>query len=586
MVQPKKWVLGLVPLAVLALAAALWRQGAIEKDLSARVGDALSKGGLSWAQTGTVGRDMTLSGEAPSPEERAKAQAAADSVFGVRKVADAMTVLPEAKPFTFTALRDGAKITLTGVVPPGDTRKAIIERVTKSGPGLTVVDELKTARGAPAAFGALAEVGLANLARLSQGTLSISDSALSLSGRAADFEGFRAIRTALTQLPQGTTLAKGLGSGDILPPVAAPFTFSAELAGNGVMLSGFYPSENAHEKVLAAVKALGLTPTDRLRVADGAPMGDWPAAAILLVAELGKLESGKASLTDARVSLAGKAKGLLAEEDFRADLRALPTGFALADLKIDSRVIRPYRFSAERRGDTLTLTGHVPDAKARASVIETARAFFEGDRIEDRLQEGLGEPKGFLAAALAGLQELSRLADGASLTISDGLATLKGAALFDAARDQIAQAFSQSLPQGFGRKVEVSTAPLPPVIESLPDCQALYTNLLKTRTVRFKSGSADLSDASRAILDRLAVISLRCVNARIEIGGHTDNDGSPQSNAELSRRRAETVGAYLVRAGVVAGRLEPVGYGETVPVAPNDTPENKAKNRRIEFFVK
>jgi osmotically-inducible protein OsmY len=117
MVQPKKWVLGLVPLAVLALAAALWRQGSIEKDLSARVGDALSKGGLNWAQTGTVGRDMTLSGEAPSPEERAKAQAAADSVFGVRRVADAMTVLPEAKPFTFTALRDGAKITLTGVVP-------------------------------------------------------------------------------------------------------------------------------------------------------------------------------------------------------------------------------------------------------------------------------------------------------------------------------------------------------------------------------------------------------------------------------------------------------------------------------------
>ncbi len=586
MVQPKKWALGLLPLAVLALVAALWRQGSVEKDLSARVADGLAKSGLSWAKAVVVGRDGTLSGEAPSPEERAKAQSIADNVFGVRKVANSMTVLPEAKPFTFTVLRDGAKITLAGAVPPGDLRQNIADAVRKSGPGLTIVDELRPARGAPAAFASLVETGLANLVKLSQGTLSISDNALSLSGRAADFNGYRDIRAALAKLPAGTTLAKGLGQGDILPPVAAPFAFSAELGPSGVTLSGAYPTEDAREKVLAVAKALGVTIVDRLQIADGAPKGDWAGAASLLITELGKLEAGRANLADARASLAGRAKGLLAEEEFRNDLRALPVGFALVELKIESRVVRPYRFNAERRGDTLTLTGHVPDAKARASVIEIAKAFFEGDRIDDRLQEGLGEPKGFLVAVQAGLQELSRLAEGASLSISDSVAALKGAALFDAARDQVAQGFSQGMPQGFERKIEVSTAPLPPIIESLPDCQALYTNLLKTRTVRFKSGSADLSEASRAILDRLAVVSLRCTTARIEIGGHTDNDGSPQSNAELSRRRAETVGVYLVRAGVLATRLEPVGFGETVPVAPNDTPENKAKNRRIEFFVK
>lgn len=586
MVQPRKWVLGLLPLAVLALVAALWLQGSVEKDLTARVAEGLTRSGLSWAKALVVGRDSTLSGEAPSPEERAKAQSVADNVFGVRKVADAMTVLPEAKPFSITVLRDGAKITLTGAVPPGEAREKIAEAIRKSGPGLTIVDEMRPARGAPASFGALVDVGLSNLLKLNQGTLSISDNALSLAGRAADFVGYRDIRVALGKMPAGTMLTKGLGQGDILPPIAAPFSFVAELGANGVTLSGFYPSENAREKVVSAAKAFGLAVSDQLQIADGGPKGDWTVAATLLVSELGKMEAGRASLTDARVTLTGRAKGLLAEGDFRNDLRALPAGFALADLKIESRVIRPYRFNAERRGDTLTLTGHVPDAKARASVIDIAKAFFEGDRIEDRLQEGLGEPKGFLAAVQAGLQELSRLADGASLSISDSVAALKGAALFDAAREQIAQGFAQSIPQGFERKVEVSTAPLPPAIESLPDCQALYTNLLKTRTVRFKSGSADLSEVSRAILDRLAVISLRCTTARIEIGGHTDNDGSPQSNAELSRRRAETVGAYLVRAGVVATRLEPVGFGETVPVAPNDSPENKAKNRRIEFFVK
>jgi OOP family OmpA-OmpF porin len=57
-------------------------------------------------------------------------------------------------------------------------------------------------------------------------------------------------------------------------------------------------------------------------------------------------------------------------------------------------------------------------------------------------------------------------------------------------------------------------------------------------------------------------------------------------NNDLSRRRAEAVAQYLVRAGINADRLEPAGYGPSRPVAPNDTAENKAKNRRIEFTVK
>jgi OOP family OmpA-OmpF porin len=63
-------------------------------------------------------------------------------------------------------------------------------------------------------------------------------------------------------------------------------------------------------------------------------------------------------------------------------------------------------------------------------------------------------------------------------------------------------------------------------------------------------------------------------------------EGTSESNDALALRRAQAVLDYMVKAGVDAQQLEPAGYGEKRPVAPNDTAENRAKNRRIEFVVR
>jgi outer membrane protein OmpA-like peptidoglycan-associated protein len=71
---------------------------------------------------------------------------------------------------------------------------------------------------------------------------------------------------------------------------------------------------------------------------------------------------------------------------------------------------------------------------------------------------------------------------------------------------------------------------------------------------------------------------------RVKIVGHTDSDGADAANLDLSKRRGESVKAELVKNfGIDASRLESDGLGETKPVAPNDTPSNKAMNRRVEF---
>lgn len=70
---------------------------------------------------------------------------------------------------------------------------------------------------------------------------------------------------------------------------------------------------------------------------------------------------------------------------------------------------------------------------------------------------------------------------------------------------------------------------------------------------------------------------------RVEISGHTSNEGKREFNMKLSRKRAEAVKDYLVSAGIDESRIGTIGYGPDKPIADNDTKEGQEKNRRIEF---
>ena len=113
----------------------------------------------------------------------------------------------------------------------------------------------------------------------------------------------------------------------------------------------------------------------------------------------------------------------------------------------------------------------------------------------------------------------------------------------------------------------------------------LLNRLLSDEIIKFQTASAEIDPDSTGILDRLADTARRCPKSKIEIAGYTDSDGEAAANVALSTRRAGAVVAYLGKAGLDPSHLTAKGYGEANPVAPNDTPEGKAKNRRIEFVV-
>jgi outer membrane protein OmpA-like peptidoglycan-associated protein len=103
--------------------------------------------------------------------------------------------------------------------------------------------------------------------------------------------------------------------------------------------------------------------------------------------------------------------------------------------------------------------------------------------------------------------------------------------------------------------------------------------------IQFETGKSKILKSSYSILNDIAKTMKDNPDYKLYIKGHTDNVGDAQMNLKLSQDRAEEVLKYLKDKGVEADRMHSEGFGDTRPVAPNDTNANRAKNRRVEFEV-
>jgi len=104
--------------------------------------------------------------------------------------------------------------------------------------------------------------------------------------------------------------------------------------------------------------------------------------------------------------------------------------------------------------------------------------------------------------------------------------------------------------------------------------------------ISFDIGSAAIKPQLRSVLDPFANSLRDDPGARLMIVGHTDNTGSDAVNNPLSVERAHSVRDYLVTRGVAAARVETAGRGEREPIADNSTEAGRAKNRRVEIFLR
>lgn len=120
----------------------------------------------------------------------------------------------------------------------------------------------------------------------------------------------------------------------------------------------------------------------------------------------------------------------------------------------------------------------------------------------------------------------------------------------------------------------------------LAEGKFLYEVVLSDDSMKFPVDQHTLSpEAEQRLAELVRRLKAENRNVYLEIQGHTDSRGDPAYNEQLGQARAEAVRRYLSRDGIALNRMATISYGEEAPVAPNETPEGRAQNRRVAIVV-
>jgi len=319
-----KWWPGLIPLAVFWTIAAWTSTPPLESDLAARSTAALKDTVLDKRRIVVDGRDVTFAADAFSEEGRRGAVASVEAVSGVRLVNDETRLVPEARPFVWSAERDVVRVTLGGSSPLPASTGRLMEAARASLGSVEVVDRMNLSRGAPPRFDNVALLLLDQIGKLKDGKITLTDTKVNLSGMARELGGREAIAAALKNLPEGYSVA----ANDIKAP---PYIFQAykDPVAVTLTLTGYVPDNNVHGALVAAAgrKFFSEKVVDNLKASVGAPSG-FANAVMPALSALSRLSTGTLVVSDREVKLSGDALYEAAATQIRAGLgKDFPQGW-------------------------------------------------------------------------------------------------------------------------------------------------------------------------------------------------------------------------------------------------------------------
>ena len=569
----------------------------IENSSATAVEKRLALEGFDWASVQTDGLKVVLEGEAASEALRFKALAAAGQIVEAARVIDNFTITdsrpPVAPKFSVEILRNDKSISLIGLVPTKADNANFKDRVARIAGDLPVADFLETADyPVPDAWSSVISYGLLALERLEHSKISIGETQVTIEAIGeSEAQKSKLLEELTRRTPADITSKIGISAPR---PVITPFTLRFRITADGASFDACSAdSPEAAVQILAAAKAAGLAEEATCRQGLGVPSPLWSKAATQAIAALAKLGSGSVTLSDADVTLTAPAGTDPALFDTIASQLDgdLPEVFALNPILLvapetpeDDAAIPEMVATLSPEGQ-VQIRGPVISPRAQRTLQTFAYAVFGSEDVylSTKLQDNL--PEGWMVRSLASLAGLSKLNSGIA-TVSPNAIDITGLTGRRSAKTDIAQILIDRLGDGAEFELEVTyLEELDPLARMLngTECVAEITDLASQNKIKFEPGSATLDGDSRDTVQAIAEVFERCLEAPIEIGGHTDSQGREEMNLDLSKGRAEAVLTALRGARVKLKSLTAEGYGETQPIADNGTEEGREANRRIEF---
>ena len=582
---------------VLCLFAARFSVQVIEEGSRNSVRDTLDERGMTWTEVDADGLQVFLAGTAPSEATRFRALSIAGSVVESARIIDQMLVADSADiappRFSVEILSNDSGLSLIGLIPASTDREQLIEDVADSAPGKEVTDLLETADyPQPDSWDEALDYAVGILERMPRTKISVEARRVSVVAMADSEEDKRNLETQLARrVPEGVRLRLDISAPR---PVITPFTLRYLLEdGEGSFDACAADTEAAKDRILAAAGQAGLQQKAQCTLALGVPSPQWGRAAELAIGALGELGGGSVTFSDADIALVA-AEGTdekLYDTVIGQLETSLPDVFALKAVlpepKDDAEQAPPEFVATLSPEGLVQIRGRVESAQAREMVDSFAKAKFSSDVVSTTARVAENLPADWTVRVLTGLEALAYLSNGA-VTVGPEEIAVSGLTGQEDSSAKISAMFAAKLGEAAEFDIDVAYREELDPVASKPtpeECEAQIAEVQAENKITFEPGETDVDANGAEIMDRIAAILKACGEIRMEIQGHTDSQGREVMNQQLSQARAQSVLNELRNRRVLTSAIRAKGYGESDPIADNDSEEGREANRRIEFRV-
>ena len=587
--------------AVVCFGFALFAARLVETRSVDGVNQILAAEGLSWVDVSGDGMQVIMHGTAENEVTRFRALSAASDVVDPSRIIDRMDVLEgadgSAPRFSIEILRNDGGISLIGLIPTEVDRTDIVQRIRDIADGSEVSDLLEIADYArPRGWDAALNFAIDALDALPRSKISIASDRVAVTAIADSPELKRRLENDLTaRAPTSFTLALDISAPR---PVITPFTLRMVDDGATARFDACSAdTAEAREQILVAAIAAGLTGRATCTLGLGSPTQDWGNAVSLGIGTLDRIGGGTITYSDVDVTLVGLAATAPAVfERESAELEsALPDIFTLHAVlpsvdasKLVEGLDDDADFIARRAADgAVQMRGKMSDELTQRATASFARARFGIDKVAASTRVDQSTPPGWTVRVLASLEALSLLNAG-TVKVTPDFVDISGVTGSEDAQAEISRLLADKLGASATYRLDINyDEALDPVLAvPTPDeCVSRINAVLGDNKIAFASGSPEIDSSAREILDRVAVLVAECDTVQMEIGGHTDSQGGEELNLGLSQSRAEAVLDALLARSVPTSALTARGYGESSPIASNESDAGREANRRIEFTL-